>query len=329
MESGYGPEVPLRRALSDSVVVLTGASSGIGAATAEALAARGAAVVLAARRVGALHRVAGRCGGRTLVVPTDVSDPGAVEALARAAETRFGRIDAWINNASVGVYAPLADAPVDDVRRAIEVNLLGYLYGVQAALPRLRADGGVIVNVASVLAATTVPWMGAYNMSKHAVRALSDTLRQELTDGSVSVCTVLPASIDTPFYRHAANRTGRAVQPIPPVYPAGVVARTIVSVLRRPRREAYAGRLGHVLAVQQRLLPGATEWVMARYARRVALGSAPAPPTDGNLFVAGTDPAAIDGGFHGRRRALVRAVVAAGFGVGLAGAVAARRRMTG
>ena len=280
--------MPLRQPLSDSVVVVTGASSGIGAATAQALAACGTSVVLAARGTESLHDVAKRCiarGGAALPVPTDVTDPDAVEELAAQAEARFGRIDGWVNNAAVGLYAHLADAPIDEVRRTLEIDVFGYLYGVQAALPRLRrAGGGVIVNIASVLGVVTVPWMGAYNISKYAVRALSATLRQELGTRPVSVCTVLPASIDTPFYQSAANHTGRTPRPIPPVYRPELVADTVVRVLRRPRREVYAGRLGHVLALQARFAPALTERLMAWYGDRAALGPAPAAQTRGALF---------------------------------------------
>jgi NAD(P)-dependent dehydrogenase (short-subunit alcohol dehydrogenase family) len=323
--------MPLRRPLARSVVVVTGASGGIGAATALALAAEGTAVVLAARRPDALRTVADRCvaaGGRALAVPTDVTDPAAVTALAAAARDRFGRIDAWVNNAGVGLYAALADAQLDEVRRVLDVNLLGYLYGVQAALPELRAaGGGVIVNVASVLSDVTVPFMGAYNITKHAVRGLSDTLRQELADQPISVCTVLPASIDTPFYRNAANRSGREIRPMPPVYPPETVARTVVRVLRRPRREAYAGGLGHALAVQWRLAPVPVERVLAWYGRRAALTATPAAPTPGNLFEPGGRPGDVDGGFHGRSRAVLRAVAgSAAASVGVVALVAAHLR---
>ncbi|GIJ51235.1 short-chain dehydrogenase [Virgisporangium aliadipatigenens] len=278
----------LRRPLSESVVVLTGASGGIGAATAEALARHGTAVVLAGRGPDALAEVAQRCraaGGRALDVPTEITDRAAVAALADKAESRYGRIDAWINNASVGLYAALEDAPVEQVRRTIEVNVFGYLHGVQEALPRMRATGGgVLVNVASVLGAVTTPFMGAYNLSKHAVRALSDTLRQEIGDEPVSVCTVLPASIDTPFYPNAANVTGRTPRPIPPVYRPETVATTIVRVLRRPRREAYAGALGHAMAIGQRIAPGLTERGMGWYGARAAFSPGRAPVSTGNLY---------------------------------------------
>lgn len=312
--------MPLVRTLSESVVVVTGASSGIGAATAQALAERGASVVLAARRMDALREVAARCvarGGAAVPVPTDVTDPAAVDALAADAVARFGRIDAWVNNAAVGTYARLVDAPLDEIRRTVDVNLFGCLHGVRAAVPRLRAGGGgVIVNVASVLADVTVPFMGAYNMSKHAVRGLSETLRQELGDPCVSVCTVLPASIDTPFYRHAGNRSGRMVRPLPPVYPPELVAATIVRVLRRPRRVAYAGRLGRALAIQWRLAPTLAERALAWYGSRASFGDTPAAATAGSLFSTGTEPVRLDGGFRGRDRSTRRAAI----GVGVVGA---------
>jgi NADP-dependent 3-hydroxy acid dehydrogenase YdfG len=312
------------------VVVVTGASSGIGAAIALCLADHGTSVVLAARRADALAEIAARCearGGAALAVPTDVTDPLAVDAVAAAATARFGRIDAWVNNAGVALYAQLADAPLDEVRRTVEVNLFGYLHGIRAALPRLSAaGGGVIVNVASVLSAVTTPYMGAYNLSKHAVRALSDTVRQEVTDKSVSVCTVLPASIDTPLYRHAGNRCGYAVRPLPPVYPPEVVAKTVIRVLRSPRREAYAGRLGHLLALQQRLTPALVERTMAWYGRRAPLTAIPDAPGPGNLFAPDADPPDVDGGFHGRRRRTVRTAVGVGALLLGAAAVAGRFR---
>jgi len=278
----------LRRPLSESVVVVTGASGGIGAATAECLAERGTRVVLAARRPDALEEIASRClarGGEALAVPSDVTDPAAVEALAEAATGRFGRIDAWVNNAAVALYAPLVGARLDEVRRVVDVNVFGYLHGIRSAVPRLRAaGGGVIVNVASVLAEMAVPYLGAYTLTKSAVRALSDTVRQELVGEPISVCTVLPASVDTPLYEHAGNRSGRVARPIPPVYSPDTVARVILRVLRRPRRVAYAGGLGRLGVWQWHLAPGLTERAGALVGPLVALGDEPRTPTAGNLF---------------------------------------------
>jgi NAD(P)-dependent dehydrogenase (short-subunit alcohol dehydrogenase family) len=326
--------MPLKRPLADSVTVITGASGGIGAATALALAARGGRIVLAARRERALGEVAEWCGdagGVALPVPVDVADRAAVAALAHEAMERFGRIDAWVNCAAVALYAPLHEAPPDEVRRLLEVNLLGCVYGAQAAIPHLRASGGVLVNVASVLGVATTPYLGAYNVSKHAVRGLSASLRQDLRASGVTgvdVVTVLPASIDTPFYAHAANHTGRAVGPLPPVYPPEVVAKAIVGALVRPRDEVYAGQLGHALAVQWRLAPAVTERVMAMYGR-TAIRDRRAPDTPGNLFEPGDEPPALTGGWHGRARMTARTAVGlalAGAGVGAAFLAALRRR---
>ena len=323
--------MPLSRPLAESVIVLTGASSGIGAATAGALARRGATVVLAGRRVDPLVGVARRCrdvGGRALVVPTDVADPNAVDRLAERAVAEYGHLDGWVNNAAVALFAPLPEAPLADLRRVVEVNLLGYLYGVRAAIPRMRGSGGgVVVNNASVLGVVTVPTMGAYTIAKHGVLALSATLRQDLRqagDTGISVCTCLPASIDTPFYRHAANYTGRLPRPVPPVYPPDVAARAIVGLLRRPRRQAYAGGAGRLLAAQWRLLPGVTEWMLTHYAGRTQFADRPAPVGPGNVFEPLADHpsyvAAVDDGWHGRRATALRRTVAAA--AGAAGALA-------
>jgi NAD(P)-dependent dehydrogenase (short-subunit alcohol dehydrogenase family) len=320
-----------RGALRDKVVVVTGASSGIGAATALELARVGAHVVLAARREGALETVADECralGGHALVVPTDVTDPVAVDRLAERATEHFGQIDAWVNNAAVATYGTLTEVPPAEFRRVIEVNLLGVAYGMRSALTHLRrTGGGVIVNNASVLAEVAMPYLTSYNAAKHGVRGLSDTVRQELRlagDAGISVCTVLPASIDTPFFAHAANHTGRVPAPPPPIYPAQLVARTIVGVIRRPRREAYAGGAARLLGLQWRLLPGATEWALSRYAARAEFRDRAAELTTGNLFRASADGAGIGGGWHGRARSALRTSAAFGLAAG-AVAVLARR----
>ncbi|SCG76767.1 Short-chain dehydrogenase [Micromonospora siamensis] len=331
---GYRTRMPLTRSLSDATVVITGASGGIGAATAYALASRGADVVLAARTEPALRVVAERChelGGRTLVVPTDVTDPAAVDRLAERAVAAFGRIDAWVNNAAVSAVGLFDEIPAPEFRRVVEVNLLGTVHGVRAALPHLAAaGGGVVVNNASVLAEVAMPYQSAYNATKHAVRGLADTVRQELRltgRGAISICTVLPATIDTPFFRHAANHTGHELVPPPPVYPPELVAETIVRLLRRPRREVYAGGAARLLGLQWRLAPALAERALGWYVHRTQFGPAPRPDDTGNVF----DPdgrARPGGGWQGRRRQLVR--VGAAFGLAAAGTaagtVAAMRR---
>jgi short-subunit dehydrogenase len=315
----------------DSVIVITGASSGIGRATAIACAARGAAVVLAARREDALKEAARECetaGGSALAVPTDVTDADAVRELARQAVERFGRIDVWVNCAAVTAFAPFQEIPLDEFRRILDVNVMGYVHGARAALPYLREQGkGVLINVSSVVSAVPQPYTQAYSMSKAAVRALGASLRQELwLDGArhVKVCTVLPATIDTPFFDQAANYTGRKAKAMPPVYSPERVARTIVDLIRVPRREVIVGPMGRNLVMQMKFAPGLTERQMALLVDKAHLyRTKPSPATDGNLFRPAPGTGSVSGGWHGKRRTAVRRAAASAALLG--GAVAAYR----
>jgi NAD(P)-dependent dehydrogenase (short-subunit alcohol dehydrogenase family) len=217
------------REVGEQVVVLTGASSGIGRDTALELARRGAKLVLAARNREALDTLVGeveRLGGLAVAVATDVSDYQQLTELASRAVERFGRIDTWVNNASVSTYGTVEQLDVEEIRRVIEVNLLGEIYGMKAALPHLRRSGGTIINVSSTLGKRAVALQAAYCAAKHGVVAFGEALRLELRHAKVPVAVVdvLPSSINTPLFEHARSKLGVMPQPIPPIYEPRVVA---------------------------------------------------------------------------------------------------------
>jgi short-subunit dehydrogenase len=230
-----------------------------------------------------------------------VTDEGAVGELARRAVERFGRIDVWVNNAAVGLFSRFEDAPMDAYRRAIETDLFGYIYGARAALPIFLEHGsGVLINNSSVVAKASQPYTSAYVISKFGVRALGESLRQELIlDGAndIHVCTVMPASIDTPFFRHAANYSGRAVKALNPVYDAEKVAKTMVRCARRPKREVVVGNAGRLLALQRTLSLGLYERLSARVIDRDHFQNRAAPPGAGSLFDPMPEGTGVSGGW--------------------------------
>ncbi|MCQ6272669.1 SDR family oxidoreductase [Pseudarthrobacter sp. R1] len=318
----------------NSVVVITGASSGIGRATALRFAAKGARLVLAARGSESLDAVAAQCrkrGAKAIAVPTDVTDPGKVEALASRAVEEFGRLDVWVNNAAVGAFGLLTEVPPTEFQRVLDVNITGYVNGARAALTRQTAQGsGTLINVSSIVAEVPLPYSAAYSMSKAAVRALSISLRSELArEGvtGVNVCTVLPATIDTPFYQNAANFTGRRPMALPPVYTPQRVAKAVVKLAAHPRRETLAGGVaGRLLVLQHKFTPGAVEAATARQVDRRQLSRRrSATVTTGNLHQASQSigKASTTGGWHGRRRTAQRMVAGA---AALAGAAVALRK---
>jgi short-subunit dehydrogenase len=324
------------RKLRDSVVVVTGASSGIGKATALAFAREGAAVVVTARRQDALNDVAHACthsGAQTLAIAADVTDADALRDVANSAIERFGRIDVWVNNAGVTAFGRFEETPADVFQRVMEVNFFGTVNGARVALPYFREQGeGVLINTASMVGEGGAPYMSAYTASKSAILSFAESLRMELLDvPDIHVCSVLPAAIDTPFFQHAANFTGREPKPINPVYDAEVVAETILDLARKPRREEMAGNAGRMAALTHRVMPGAYERMTARLVHEDHFKDQPAAPTTGNLFEPSQAWTGVSGGWttNGGHAGPSKKLLGLGLGIAAAGIFLARDHVPG
>jgi short-subunit dehydrogenase len=297
------------------VVVITGASSGVGRATALRFAGTGASLVLAARRGPALRDVVAECerlGASAIPVVADVTDPAGMDAVAAVAVANFGSVDVWVNCAAVGVYADFTTVPLADFRRVLDVNIMGYVHGARSALAVMNEQGyGVIVNVSSIVGEVTQPYASSYGMSKAAVRALGSTLRQELgLQGKkhIHVVTILPPTLDTPFFGHAANYTGRALRAMPPVYTPDQVAKKIVASVKHPKAEVVVGAAGKALVRQHRTHAVAAEAQMAVLVENGQFKhNEAATATAGNLYSPSpVADAAVTGGWHGEGRSGAR-----------------------
>jgi NAD(P)-dependent dehydrogenase (short-subunit alcohol dehydrogenase family) len=297
------------RPLEEAVVVITGASSGIGRAAALRLARRGSSLVLAGRSEEPLNDVVAECGGlgaEAIAVPVDVGDEDAVEGLAAAAVERFGRVDVWVNGAAVIAYGRFEELPAELFRRQIDVNLMGQVHGARAALKRFREQGqGVLINMSSVWGRVTTPQVAAYSVSKHAVRAFSECLRHELGDSDIHVATMLPQAVDTPIFEHAANYSGRRVTPIPPIIDPDEVAEGIEMCAENPKREVTYGRTGRFLEIVYALAPRLYCRIAPAMFTRGSFEEGQEPATEGNLL-APRAPHRVDGGWRGDRARLRR-----------------------
>lgn len=254
--------------ISDQVVILTGASSGIGLATARLLARQGARVVLAARNIDALEAIAAeirQVGGQAIAVGADVARREDLEQVAAWAEAQFGAIDTWINNAAVAVYGTLEEIPLPDQRRVFDVNYWGVVQGALIAADHMRGRGGAIINVGSVLGDRAVPLQGPYCATKHAVKAFTDALRMELehADAPISVTLIRPSAIDTPFYDHARSYLdSRGVRNPPPAYDPSLVADAILHACEHPKRDIVVGLGGHLVSLMGAHAPRLTDRVL-------------------------------------------------------------------
>jgi NAD(P)-dependent dehydrogenase (short-subunit alcohol dehydrogenase family) len=260
---------PRLKKVEDQVIVITGASSGIGLVTAKLAAARGARVLLAARNESDLLRVVQeirRHGGRAVHAVADVALAEDVERVAETAVREYGRIDTWVNNAAVAVYGRIMDLTVADMRRQFDVNYWGQVYGSRAAVPHLRRQGGALINVASALADRAIPLQGNYCAAKHALKAFTDSLRMELEEegAPISVTLVKPGSIDTPLFDKARTLLGVEPQPVPPVYAPELVARAILDCAERPVRDVVVSGMGKVISLAGTVAPRLTDRFMER-----------------------------------------------------------------
>jgi NAD(P)-dependent dehydrogenase (short-subunit alcohol dehydrogenase family) len=238
--------------------VITGASSGIGLLCAQEFARRGAKVALAARNHRDLARAVEeirREGGDAIAVETDVSDYAQVEYLAQRTIEQYGRIDTWVNNAAVSLYATFKETALEDFRRVLDVNFMGQVYGTRASLPHLERTAGALICVGSALSDRGVPLQGAYCAAKHALKGWLDSLRVELwREGSkVRVTLVKPSSINTPLFSKAKTQMGVQPHPIPPIYHPALAADAILRAAEGNLRDVFVGGSGKLLSVAERI----------------------------------------------------------------------------
>ncbi|HEX2073852.1 MAG TPA: SDR family oxidoreductase [Geodermatophilus sp.] len=278
---------PSLRPVRDQVVVVLGASSGIGRATALEFARKGTTRIVVAARgeeaLGTLVDDLAHQGAEAIAVPTDISDAAAVDALVRTAEDRFGRIDTFVTVPGVGIWGTVKQITLEEFRRVMEVNFLGHVAAAQAAVPAIeRAGAGVLIGIGSVESYRSVPLQAPYAASKFALRAFYDALRIELAEeGSpVAVTTILPAAIATPFFEHARSKIGSMPKPPPPVYAPELVAQAIVRAAEHPRREIPVGDAAVGFLAGQRFSPAVTDAVLAVTGRKLQTTDRPDDATD-------------------------------------------------
>lgn len=328
-------KVQLKR-VRDQVIVITGATSGIGLATARQAAKRGASVVLNARAEEDLRTVAAEIseiGGQVAYAAGDVADESVVRQLAAAAIREFGRIDTWVNNAGVSIYGLLEEVSIADARRLFDTNYWGMVQGSLVALEHLKSAGGALINVGSELSETVIPLQGHYTASKHALKGFTETLRIELEteQAPVSVTLVEPSAIDTPYPEHAKNYMDVEPTHQPPVYAPEIVANAILHCASHQHRTVRVGAGAKAFTLIEKVAPAFGDRV--KYATTLAGSRTSEPARDENtLFEARPGDPRVRGRYRGRvmkqswstaatLRPIPAILAAATIGVGLAYAV--------
>jgi short-subunit dehydrogenase len=291
--------------LKDQVMVITGASSGIGLATARAAAAKGAKIVLVSRNEEALTKIEQEIkakGGEAIHVTADVGNKEQVQWIVDTAMYHLGRIDTWVNDAGVSIYGRLEEVSDEDNRRLFDTNFWGVVYGSLAAVRCMKSTGGAIINVGSEVSDVVVPLQGMYSTSKHAVKGFTDALRIELKEDKapISVTLIKPAGIDSPYPQHARNYTDKELTLPAPVYAPEEVAYAILQAATHPYRDIMVGGGAKVMSALNKRVPGLMDWISARFMTSQQVKQEPARHKQGSLHQAGED-----GHVHGNHEGYV------------------------
>lgn len=275
--------------LDQQVIVITGASSGIGLATVKAAAENGARLVLTSRNEEVLREIVEAIdadGGEAIYIAADVADRAGMERVASAAVERFGRIDTWINDAGVSIYGRLDQVTEEDSRRLFDTNFWGVVNGSLAALPHLRKQGGALINVGSEVSEAVIPLQGMYSASKHAVKGFTDALRVEVEDldeAPVAITLIQPTATDTPFPQHARNYMDWEPKLPTPQLDPEEVAEAILDAAVNPTRDKRVGGMSKLNTTIAKIAPGLGDKMSARQADRQQYDEPPRHP-EGTLY---------------------------------------------
>jgi short-subunit dehydrogenase len=327
--------------VGEQVIVITGATSGIGLATAREASRRGARLVLCSRDEDDLRQVADELSAqnkRAIYAVADVADLDSMQMVADRAVSSFGRIDTWINDAGTSIYGMIEDIPLDDAERMFRTNYWGVVNGSLVALPHLKKNGGVLINLGSEVSETAIPLQGHYVASKHAVKGFTDTLRLELEKNNepVVVTLIQPAAIDTQFLDHSKTYLGVVPNHVPPVYDAKVVAEAILECAESPHRNVRVGGAAKLYTSIEKVAPTLGDKMKERTAFDGSMTNTPKGPDDDTLWQPRSGDVSESGSYQGRVKksslyttAALHPVAAllgaAALGVGIAAMVATNR----